>query len=140
MFKKKNTPYQDIDSFISIGVEIKGKMQSQGSIRIDGSIEGEVSVKGDVIVGEKGFIRGETKTNNIMIAGTIEGNVFANGKVEITNTGIMNGDIACAIIVIDEGGQLNGTTKMNKEVSTEISKKNNGYQNSKNYKKEKDIE
>lgn len=110
--RKKEKKYQNIESLISQGTEIKGKIIAQGSIRVDGIIDGEIDVKGDLIVGEKGMIKGEIKVENITLGGTIEGNVQARGRFEITSTGIMNGDVVSSIISIDEGAVLDGTSKM----------------------------
>ncbi|MDD2619484.1 MAG: polymer-forming cytoskeletal protein [Syntrophomonadaceae bacterium] len=113
MFKKAHN-YSNIESLISQGVEIKGEIKSPGSIRIDGLVEGKLSIKGDLIVGEKGFIKGDVKTDNLILAGKIEGNIEAKGRFEIKTTGTMTGDASCSILSIEEGAHLEGTSRMNK--------------------------
>jgi len=125
LWKKKDKPYQNIETLISSAVEIRGEINSQGSIKIDGTVEGNVIIKGDLVVGEKGKIKGEVKVENVILAGTIEGNVSARGRVEITATGTMVGDIVCKIITVEEGGVLNGTSKMPKG-KEEKTKSDNG--------------
>lgn len=109
---KKGRQMQGIESLISQGVEIKGQVLAQGSIRIDGKIEGQLDIKGDLFVGEKGQVKGGIKVDNIIMGGKIEGDVQARGRFELTATGIMNGDIICATLSIEEGGILDGTSKM----------------------------
>lgn len=113
MWKKDNS-YPNIESLISQGVEIKGEINSPGSIRIDGVVEGQLFVKGDLIVGEKGFIKGEVKVENLILAGKIEGNIEARGRFEIKSTGMMSGEASCSTISIEEGAYLEGTSRMSK--------------------------
>ncbi|MEN6348468.1 MAG: polymer-forming cytoskeletal protein [Syntrophomonas sp.] len=111
---KKSESYSNIESLISEGVEIKGEILSPGSIRIDGFVEGKLSVKGNLVVGEKGFIKGEVTAQNLILAGKIEGNIQALGRLEIKSSGTMSGDASCSIISIEEGAYLEGTSKMSR--------------------------
>jgi len=104
--------YQDIESIIAQGVEIKGDIISQGSLRIDGAVEGKLNIKGDVVLGEKGRIKGEVKVDNLIVAGRVEGNVVASGRFEISANGYMKGDVTCSIMTIEEGGVLDGSSRM----------------------------
>lgn len=113
--RKKDNNHQNIESFISQGVEIKGDIISQGSIRIDGSVDGKLNIKGDLIVGEKGKVKGEVITGNLILAGKIEGNATSTGRFEITATGTMTGDVSSTILTIEEGGMLEGTSKMGRQ-------------------------
>lgn len=122
-FKDKNQA--SIDSIISNGVEMKGQINAKGSIRMDGTVEGTIIVQGDVIVGEKGRIKGEIKAENLVIAGKMEGNATVKGRIEITSKGIVNGDISCSTILIEEGGILEGSSKMIKSDSNKENLKTN---------------
>lgn len=108
----KKGKQQNIESLISQGVLIKGEISSSSSIRIDGSVEGKVTVKGELIVGEKGKIKGEVLVDNLILAGRIEGNIEAKGRLEITASGSIMGDASCSLISIEEGGFIDGTSKM----------------------------
>lgn len=114
MKKRRDNNYQNIESIISTGVEIKGEINSKGSIRIDGNVEGKINVQGDVILGEKGHIKGEIKAENMILAGKVEGNINTKGRLEISSTGVLLGDIMCSVLTIEEGGILDGNTKMAK--------------------------
>ncbi len=110
--RKKDRSFQNIESLISSGVEIKGDIISQGSIRIDGQVEGNLNIKGDLILGEKGKIKGEVKAENIIIAGKLEGRAIAGTRFEIAATGAITGDITATTLIIDEGGLLDGNSRM----------------------------
>lgn len=121
MMKRKQT-FDNIDSLLSQGVQITGNVVSAGSMRIDGQVEGKVDIKGDLVIGEQGRIKGEVRAQNLKLAGRIEGNATAMERFDLISTGIMLGDIQCSILTIDEGGTLEGTTRMGQ--GRELSKSN----------------
>jgi len=123
LWRKKEGGYQNIGTLISHGVEIKGEIVSQDSIRVDGKIEGKLHIKGDLVVGEKGKVKGEVKVGSIILAGTLEGDVSADDRVEVTATGAIIGEVSCKTLAIEEGGVLEGNTKMQKD--KEDKEKNN---------------
>jgi cytoskeletal protein CcmA (bactofilin family) len=130
--RKKQRSFQNIESIISPGVEIKGDISSQGSIRIDGYVEGNLNIKGDLILGEKGKIKGEVKAENIIVAGKVEGRASAGTRFEIAATGAITGDINATTLIVEEGGLLDGNSRMTRA-------KERGIDNERvlNFKKEK---
>lgn len=115
MFRRKTVPYENVESIISPGMIITGNISSQGSIRVDGNIEGTLDVKGDMILGEKGTVKGDVKAANLILAGKLEGKVAALERLEITSSGVMMGEVTCSVMTIEEGGILEGTTRMFKK-------------------------
>lgn len=115
MFRRKTVPYENIESIISPGMIITGNISSQGSIRVDGKIEGSLDIHGDVVLGETGNIKGDVKAVNLILAGKLEGNAVALERMEITSSGAMMGDVTCRVMTIEEGGILEGTTRMSKQ-------------------------
>lgn len=110
--KRRNHNFDNIESLLSKGVEIVGNLSAQGSVRIDGKVEGKINIKGDLIIGEQGCIKGEVTAANLKLAGKIEGNAIINERFDLTSTGRMAGDVQCKVLTIDEGGLLDGTTRM----------------------------
>lgn len=110
--KRRRQSFENIESLLSPGVDITGNLKAQGSVRIDGQVEGKVDIKGDLIIGEQGRIKGEIKAANLKLAGRIEGNALIAGRFDLTASGVMVGDVQCNILTIEEGGQLDGTTRM----------------------------
>jgi cytoskeletal protein CcmA (bactofilin family) len=109
---KKDQQIDNIKSFIAEGVEIKGQIISTGSLRVDGSIDGGIEVQGDLIIGATGLVKGEVKAVNLVLAGMLEGNLAVSGKLEITSTGKLKGDVQCRVFTIEEGGILDGNSRM----------------------------
>jgi cytoskeletal protein CcmA (bactofilin family) len=114
MLKRKDNSFQNIESLIGEGVVIKGNINAQGSMRIDGYIEGKLEIKGDLVVGEKGQIKGELTSENLMLSGKIEGSVISRQRCLINEKGVIQGDVSCSILSVEEGGTLQGASKMNR--------------------------
>jgi len=113
MFKKRAKNFPQIESLIANGVTIKGNIISQGSMRVDGFVDGQMDVKGDLIIGENGHVKGEFQAENAMLAGKVEGALIVRQRCQIAETGLMMGDITCSVLSIEEGGTLQGASKMN---------------------------
>lgn len=131
MIKKNDKKFQNIKSYIAEGVEVHGQVLANGSMRIDGMVDGELEVKGDLLIGQTGIIKGGVKVENVMLSGRIEGTLAASGKVEINSTGQMIGDVMCNVFMIEEGGIMEGNSKMNYKKATVEPEKNNSKKSSK---------
>jgi len=112
LFKKETSKGNEVDSLISAGMNIKGDIESKSSVRVDGKIDGNIKIQGDLIVGKEGYIKGIIQANNIMLAGRCEGDIEAIDRLVINATGVLHGDVSCQLIVIEEGGILDGNCKM----------------------------
>jgi cytoskeletal protein CcmA (bactofilin family) len=109
---KKRAMFDNIDTVVAAGADIKGEFKSNGSVRVDGGIDGQLEIKRDLILGDQGVIKGSINVYNILVAGTVEGNITAQGKIEITSTGTILGDVVAATFVVAEGGKFQGNCKM----------------------------
>jgi len=110
--KDRKNPYENIDTIISEHVLFKGDFNSEGSVRVDGGIEGQVRIKGYLVLGNKGYIKGDILGANILVSGLVEGTIVAEGRIEITSTGKIKGGVQCKTLVVEEGGIIQGNCKM----------------------------
>ncbi len=111
MFNKKHNKIETLTGLHSL---IKGEAEIKGTIRVDGRFEGHL--KADwVVVGEKGYLKGDIRATGVIVGGTIEGNIFANDSLEIQSKGKVCGDVQTQKLTITEGGLFEGKSKMNKE-------------------------
>lgn len=99
---------------------VEGNFITSESARIDGVIRGNVEAKGRLLIGAKGKVIGNIKTEGIMVSGEVDGDIDSAGKVEISSSGIVNGDIRAKVLVIDENAIFNGRCGM-----TDTEKKEN---------------
>jgi cytoskeletal protein CcmA (bactofilin family) len=115
MFKRKeeiNLSTQEIRTLISVGCIFEGSITvPEGLTRIDGEIIGNVSGKGGLIVGEKGFIKGNVDIMEIVIYGRVEGDIIAK-SVELKTGSRVDGNITTSDLVIEKGAIYNGQCRM----------------------------
>jgi cytoskeletal protein CcmA (bactofilin family) len=122
MFAKgdpKSAPTADeISAFLGKETVFQGKMTFQGVFRLDGKFEGEIFDSGTLIVGEAAAIKGKVGVHTLVILGRVDGEVRAASRVEIHANGILCGNLVTPVLVINEGGLLDGTCKMEKAEPT----------------------
>ena len=82
MSKKENGYSEDV-SILSDGVNIEGKITSNGNVRIDGKIIGDVSVKGNLTLGNSAEIKGEVTAKNMTASGKVEGILKIEDKLTL---------------------------------------------------------
>lgn len=109
---KKQVPMTD--TLIGAGTEIEGNLTTQAGIRIEGLFKGMIECQGDVVIGENGTAHSNIAARNVTIAGKIFGDVTTRGKLTILASGSLQGNVTAHALVIEEGGRLNGTTRMDK--------------------------
>lgn len=102
------------DTLIGVGTEIEGSLKTQAGIRIEGQFRGTIECQGDVVVGENGTVQSSIAARNVTVAGKIIGDVTTRGKLTILASGSLQGNVASRVLVIEEGGRLNGTTRMDR--------------------------
>jgi len=100
--------------YMGKGVEIKGEISFEGSGRIDGKVEGKVRVKGSLILGDGAEVSSEVVGDTIIVGGRVSGRITAHQKVQLLKTSVVSSDIHTPSLIIEEGAQFNGTTKMGK--------------------------
>ena len=116
MFAKgdpKSAPTADeISAFLGKETVFQGKMTFQGVFRLDGKFEGEIFDSGTLIVGEAAAIKGKVGVHTLVILGRVDGEVRAASRTEIHANGILCGNLVTPVLVINEGGLLDGTCTM----------------------------
>lgn len=117
MFSKSNKSpitvlnQAEILTILGEDFECVGNLKSNSTARIEGKITGDVLVKKGIILGEKGFIKGNLETETAIIFGNVNGNVKVK-HLEIKSTGCINGDVKTENLVIEMGGRYNGNLDM----------------------------
>ncbi len=99
-------------TIITNGCHFSGKLYCKGSTRIGGRVEGEITSEGLLIVEEGAIINAECRVEDIVVQGHFKGTLEATGKVELSSSCVFEGDIHTASLVVQEGAQFNGRTKM----------------------------
>lgn len=104
--------FNNPDTIVGRGVEIKGTLQTRGDIQINGAFSGKLITEGDVVVGEHAFVEADISAQNAYISGEVEGDIHAIDKIEIMETGRVTGNVTSSALAIESGGILKGSSTM----------------------------
>jgi len=117
MTKKENGYSEDV-SILSDGVNIEGKITSNGNVRIDGKVDGDVLVKGNLTLGPSAEIKGEVSAKNMTASGKVDGVLKIDDKLTLESTSVVKGDIITKILVVEEGAKFDGKSSMTQTSSS----------------------
>jgi cytoskeletal protein CcmA (bactofilin family) len=91
---------------------VTGDIDTEGSIRIDGRLIGSIRRADVVVLGVGAVMDGNVNAREVVIGGTLNGNVHASERVELQPTAIVTGDVSTQVVLIQEGGVVNGRVDM----------------------------
>lgn len=101
------------NTVIGQNMTIEGSLfKGEGTVRIDGNYLGELDINGTIIIGEKGFVKGNIKTAKLYISGKAEGDIFATQDVHFAPTANVKGNVQTPSFVVDEGARFSGNCEM----------------------------
>lgn len=102
----------EVETVVGPSVVVEGDFASEGNILVKGTVSGNVKT-GRLLTVELGAkILANVKAGEAIISGEVKGNVKVDGKVELTESAKILGDIACKVLVIEAGAQLQGKVSM----------------------------
>lgn len=102
------TGYSLLDSQLTL----TGEIDTAGSLRIDGTLDGAIRRADTVVVGVGARMTGDVHAREVVIGGTVTGNVFATDRVELQPTAIVTGNVTTQVVLVQEGGVVNGRIEM----------------------------
>jgi len=104
----------EINAFLGSGTVYTGTLNFQGSVRIDGTFTGEVNSEGTLIIGKDAHVKGQLNVGQLVLSGNVEGEVAAKQKVVLHKTANFVGSLTAPVLVVEEGGKLEGQVSMKK--------------------------
>jgi len=116
MSKRENGYSEDV-SILSDGVNIEGKISSNGNVRIDGKVVGDVNVKGNLTLGSSSEVKGQINAKNMVVSGKVDGTLNIDDKLTLESSSKIKGDIIAKILVIEEGAKFDGKSSMTQSSS-----------------------
>lgn len=99
-------------SIVAKDLTIAGDLQAEGVIRIEGRVVGNVHAGDQVLLCDGGIIEGDVIAREAVIGGRVHGSITAVERVELQTSAIVHGDIVTPRLLIQEGGTINGSMKM----------------------------
>jgi cytoskeletal protein CcmA (bactofilin family) len=117
--RKKETELssQEVRTIVGTGCLFEGNLTlPEGLTRIDGEVIGNIRGNGDLIIGEKGYVKGDLNVENLVVYGKVHGNIRAR-SLEIKASGRVEGDIQVQELIVEKGAIYNGKCSMGAEGS-----------------------
>ena len=93
-------------------LSVVGDVDTGGSLRIDGELTGTIRRANTVVIGVGARMTGDIFAREVIIGGTLAGSVYASERVELQPTAIVNGSIVTQVVLVQEGGVVNGRIEM----------------------------
>lgn len=120
MFPERGRASAEVDAALSIvatGMQVVGDIIADGIVKIEGSVRGNLQVGRQVLVAKGGLVEGDINTREAIIGGEVRGAIVATERVEIQPTSVVHGDITTPMLLIHEGGEVNGVVRMGANVA-----------------------
>ncbi|MEF2230057.1 MAG: polymer-forming cytoskeletal protein [Pseudodesulfovibrio sp.] len=117
LFSKKNNTEAELNAFLGVGTEYRGKLDFVGAVRIDGRFEGEISTDGDLILGRKAMVTGTVNVGRLTSCGQIRGDVTVKERTVLEKTSVLEGSLTTPVLVVEQGAVLEGCVTMTREIA-----------------------
>lgn len=111
-------------TIIAAGASIKGEFSFDSMLHVDGSIEGNISSKSIIIIGRRGSVKGELKSEKLVINGSFEGNADCT-NVEILAGGVFTGNVVSKELMIEGKAKFEGNSSIRKTESSLLKNSSN---------------
>ncbi|WP_272700991.1 bactofilin family protein [Desulfovibrio sp. Fe33] len=110
--QEKAKENSELNAFLGVGTEYKGKLEFVGTVRIDGRFEGEITTDGVLILGRKAYIEGLVRVGQLNSCGEIRGEVHVKEKAVFEKTSVLKGSLDTSVLVVEQGALVEGTIHM----------------------------
>ena len=105
---KVSAPAKPVESVLSSGLTIEGKIEGSGNVRIAGRFKGNVNVKGEFTVESGASVHGEVRADSVLVGGEVRGQIVATSRVEFKETGTLIGDLKAGSLAVAAGSKMRG--------------------------------
>ncbi len=115
MRRRGKVSSEEITGFLDHGTAVTGELRFSGTLRIDGDFHGSIATDDVLTVGEHADVHADIHVGEIEIHGRVSGNIEAARRIEIRSTGRVTADIRTPALVIEDGGSLDGSSRMSED-------------------------
>jgi cytoskeletal protein CcmA (bactofilin family) len=115
MRRRRKISSEEITGFLDRGTAVTGELQFSGTLRIDGDFHGSIATDDVLTVGEHADVHADIRAGEVEIHGRVSGNIEAARRIEIRATGRVLADIRTPALVIEDGGTLDGRSRMSED-------------------------
>ena len=107
-------------SIIAAGMEVVGDIVAEGIVKVEGAVRGNLRVARQVLVAKGGLVEGDIQTREAIIGGEVRGAISASHRIEIQPASVVHGDLATPMLLVQEGGEVNGVLRMGATVAEAV--------------------
>lgn len=128
MFNKKkgailDLSIENITTIIAEDCKVEGDIDCKEFIRIDGLTLGNVNSTCGLVIGQKGSVKGDIRTKELIVYGQVNGDIFVD-NLSLKNSGSIIGNMQVKSFQVENGALYKGTVSM-EQVSTSVNKEEN---------------
>jgi cytoskeletal protein CcmA (bactofilin family) len=89
-----------------------GRYRSERGVRIQGNARGSIESRQYIFVEGGAQVEADLSAEDITISGDFKGKISCRRRLEVTGTGKIQGQVQTAMLVVQEGGALDGELHM----------------------------
>jgi cytoskeletal protein CcmA (bactofilin family) len=104
--------WQDVRVSLGPDAEVTGKLSFVTPTRIEGKLKGEVRASDLLVVGPQAVIQANVLADKLVVLGEVHGQIQGATRVEICAGGKIFGDVETKTLVVAEGAQFEGKSRM----------------------------
>ncbi|KAB8144322.1 polymer-forming cytoskeletal protein [Chloroflexia bacterium SDU3-3] len=110
-------PKSGVESVIGPEDFFDGNYRSERGVRLQGTARGSIESRQYIFVEAGANVEASLSAEEITIAGEFHGTIECRKRLEIMGTGRVHGQVTTAMLVVQEGGVLDGELHMRSEQS-----------------------
>jgi len=116
---------------IGKSVTILGEVAGKEDLYVDGVVQGTIALRENrLTVGPNARVMADVDAREVVIFGSVEGNLRVSGRIELRESAVVRGDIFAARVSIEENACINGRVDLSEAVSTAVSPRLPGMEDS----------
>ncbi len=89
-----------------------GRYRSERGVRIQGNARGSIESRQYIFVEGGAQVEADLSAEDITISGDFKGKISCRRRLEVTDTGKIQGQVQTALLIVQEGGALDGELHM----------------------------
>ncbi len=108
-------PKNVVESVIGPDDFFDGNYRSERGVRLQGTVRGSIESRQYIFVEAGARVEANLMAEDITVSGEFRGKIECRHRLEITSSGHVHGDVTTALLVVHEGGLLDGQLHMQPE-------------------------
>jgi cytoskeletal protein CcmA (bactofilin family) len=98
-----------------------GRYRSERGVRIQGNARGSIESRQYIFVESGADVEADLSAEDITVAGSFNGKIECRRKLEVTGSGKVQGQVTTVLLVVHEGGLVDGELHMQKDAEQPVS-------------------